>query len=628
MTDPQTASASTRSLQDAVLEALPFHDRRQYDEAERGFVATLDPCLIHAEDGTVVWDMERFAFLADEAPDTVNPSLWRSAQLTSKHGLFTVADRVHQVRGFDLSNMSIVEGETGYIVIDPLVTAEAAGAAMDLVRTHLGDKPVTAVIYTHSHVDHFGGVKGVLSPEDAAERSVPVVAPADFTGHAISENVYAGNAMNRRANFMYGMGLPSGPQGVVGSGLGPATSVGTVTLIPPTHSISSTGAEITLDGVRTVFQVTPGAEAPSDMNVFFPGLRALNLADNVVQCMHNLYTPRGAQVRDAIAWSTYIQEVIEMFGADTEVIFAGHQWPVWGQERCLELLRMQRDLYRYLHDEVLRLANQGYTIHEIPEVIELPEALGTFWSNRGYYGTLSHNCKAIYQRYLGYFDGNPANLDPHPPVEAGKRYVALAGGMDALLTTARAAYEEGDYRWVAELVNHAVFADPDHAEARALQADALEQLGYQAESAVWRNFYLTGALELREGTPPTGVKIDAGELIGAMSIDMMISFLAIRIDGPRAAEHPMTVNLTITDTSQELSLELSNGALVPMAGHDATPDVSAQLDRATFAGLAVGAVTVDQLTDEQIHIEGESSLLATLFGLGVPFDPKFPIVTP
>jgi alkyl sulfatase BDS1-like metallo-beta-lactamase superfamily hydrolase len=627
-TSARPASEATRNAQRAVHDALPFHDRRQYDEASRGFVASLDPCIVSNAEGGTAWDMEQFHYLAAEAPDTVNPSLWRNAQLSSEHGLFQVADGIYQIRGFDISNMSVVVGETGYVVIDPLVSAEVAKAGMDVVREHLGDRPVTGVIYSHSHVDHFGGVKGVLSAEDAAARNVPIVAPEDFLGHAISENIYAGNAMSRRAAFMYGMRLPRDGQGLVTTGLGPATSLGGVTLLAPTHHIGKTGEELVIDGVRIVFQVTPDAEAPSDMNFYFPEQRALCLADNVVHTMHNLYTLRGAQVRDAIGWSEYLNEILEMFGDEAEVVFLGHQWPVWGNERCVELLRMQRDLYRFIHDETLRLANQGHTLHEIPEIIEVPEALATYWSNRGYYGTLSHNCKAVYQKYLGYFDGNPAHLDPHPPVEAARRYVDALGGVDALLATARASYDAGDYRWVVELVNHAVFAEPDHRGARELQADALEQLGYQAESATWRNFYLVGAMELRQGTPPPGVQPVTPDMLTAMTVEMIISYLAIRIVGPRAAEHPMVLNVTVSDTGDRLALELSNGALVPTHGrHVGDAHAGVTLDRTTLAMLALGAVTPDQVAD-RLQVEGDATRVATLFGLCDGFDRSFPIVTP
>lgn len=631
MTDTTTttlpATATTRAAQEEVRGSLPFADLRNVEEADRGFIGTLDPCRITDAEGRVVWEMESFTFLEDEAPDTVNPSLWRNARLSARHGLFEVVDGVYQVRGFDLSNMTVVLGDTGYIVIDPLLSAETAAAGMALVREHLGDRPVTGVVYTHSHVDHFGGVKGVVSAEDAAARGIPIVAPADFLSHAVSENVFAGNAMSRRAAFMYGGQLDRDPRGLVTTGLGPAISAGSLTLIPPTHSVTRTGETLEIDGVALEFQVTHGAEAPSDMNVFLPAHRALCLADNIVHTMHNLYTLRGAQVRDAIAWSEYLDEVIDLYLDRTDALFVSHQWPAWGRDRCLELLTMQRDLYRYVHDETLRLANAGHTIDEIPELIELPRTLGEFWSNRGYYGTLKHNAKAVYQKYLGYFDGNPANLDPHDPASAAVRYVEFMGGVDALLEKARVSFDEGDYRWVAEVVGHAVFADPTSREARELQAAAFEQLGYQAESAVWRNFYLCGARELRLGTPPPGTQSVTPDIIGAMTLEMMLSYLGIRLIGPQAAQHPMVLNIEVGES--RAAIEISNGCLVPQLGRrreDAAASITVQ--HGAFAMLALGAAMPADLPEGAISIDGDAGLLDTLLGLCDRFDPSFAIVTP
>ncbi|MFG2926357.1 alkyl/aryl-sulfatase [Streptomyces sp. NPDC048305] len=628
-TERTTATAATRAARVASSAGLDFADRGQYEDAARGFLGTIDPCVIHDADGEVVWDLRKFDFLSGAAPDTVHPSLWRNAQLNSGHGLFEVTDRLYQVRGFDMANMSVVVGDSGYLVIDPLTTVEPARAALDLVREHLGDRPVTAVVYTHSHADHFGGAKGVLITEEAAEREVPVIAPAGFLEHAVSENVYAGNAMNRRAAFMYGMHLPDDERGQLGTGLGHAPSRGRVTLLAPDRTVTTTGQELVVDGVRMVFQLVSGTESPADMNIHFPDLNALCMADNLVHSMHNLYTPRGAEVRDGRAWSDHLNESIELFGAGTDVIFLGHQWPVWGREACADALRAHRDLYRYVHDEVLRLANQGHTIHEIPDLVELPEALAHHWSSRGYYGTLSNNCKAVHQKYLGYFDGNPARLDPHPPAEAARRYVDLAGGIDRLLERARAAYDEGDYRWVAELVDHAVFAEPGHAAARELQAAALEQLGYQAESAVSRNFYLSGAHELRHGTPPPSVQVGTADVAAALTTRMILDALAIRIVGPRAAGHPMTVNLTVTDTGERAVIELSNGALVPTHGrHRPDADAGLSVDKATLALLALGGAPVEALSGGGAVVEGDKDAVAALFSLGEPFDPSFPVVTP
>ncbi|MFJ9179310.1 alkyl/aryl-sulfatase [Streptomyces sp. NPDC102360] len=628
-TERNAATEATRAAHTASVTGLDFADRRQYEDAARGFIGTIDPCVIHDADGRVVWDLRKFDFLHGEAPGTVHPSLWRNAQLNSGHGLFEVTERLYQVRGFDMANMTVVAGDTGYLVIDPLMTAEPARAALDLVRRHLGDRPVTAVIYTHSHADHFGGAKGVLTAEEAAERNVPVIAPAGFLEHAVSENVFAGNAMTRRAAYMYGMHLSDDDRGQLGTGLGHAPSQGRVTLLAPTRAVDTTGQELVVDGVRMVFQLMSGAESPADMNIHFPDLKALNMADNLVHSMHNLYTPRGAQVRDGLAWSEYLNESVELFGAETDVIFLGHQWPVWGREACAEALRAHRDLYRYLHDEVLRLANQGHTLHEIPDLVELPEALARHWSSRGYYGALGNNCRAVYQKYLGHFDGNPAHLEPYAPAESARRYVALAGGIDRLLEQARAAYDDGDYRWVAELVNHAVFAEPAHTGARELQAAALEQLGYQAESAVWRNFYLSGAHELRHGTPPPAVQVGTPDVAAALTTRMILDALAIRIVGPTAARHPMTVNLTVTDTGEQAVVELSNGALVPTYGrHRSDADAQLAVEKQVLAALALGGVELDALPGGRAEVEGDRAAVATLFSLGEPFDPSFPIVTP
>ena len=399
--------------------------------------------------------------------------------------------------------MAVIEGDEGIVVIDPLVSAEAAAAALALYREHRGERPVTGLLYTHSHVDHFGGARGIVGEEEIAARGIPVIAPAGFLHHAVSENVFAGTAMGRRAGYMFGALLDRGPDGQVGAGLGMTTSLGTLTLIPPNLEVTETGQEEVVDGVRMTFQLTPGTEAPAEMHIHFPEARALCIADNVARSMHNILTPRGALVRDPRVWAHYLDEAIELFAADTDVLFSGHHWPAWGGERILELLEKHRDLYSYLHDQTLRLLNRGLTGPEIAEEIELPPSLASEWHCREYYGSVSHNVKAIYQRYMGWFDGNPAHLWEHPPVEGARRYVEFMGGAGAVLEKARESFEAGDYRWVAEVLGHVVFADPGNEEARRLQADALEQLGYGAENATWRNFFLMGAKELREGVSGT-----------------------------------------------------------------------------------------------------------------------------
>jgi alkyl sulfatase BDS1-like metallo-beta-lactamase superfamily hydrolase len=600
---------------------LPFQDRTDFENAERGLVDALDPCVVKAADGRVVWDLEAYSYLDGEAPDTVNPSLWRQAQLCAKHGLFAVTDGIYQVRGMDISNMTIIEGDAGVIVIDPLISAETAAASLALYRKNRGNRPVTGVIYTHSHADHFGGVKGVL-PDGAGE--VPILAPQGFLEHAVAENVYAGGAMNRRATYMYGAILDPGPAGQVGVGLGIATSDGTLGLIPPTVDITRTGQEETIDGVRTVFQVTPGTEAPAEMNFYFPSRRALCMAENATHNLHNLLTLRGALVRDPREWSRYLNEAMELFGAGTDVAFASHHWPTWGTGNVTRFLSEQRDLYAYLHDQTLRMLNNCATGMEIAEDIQLPPALESAWHARGYYGSVSHNVKAIYQRYLGWFDGNPSSLWQHPPQAAATRYVDVIGGQQAVLDKARGYAEAGDRRFAAELLKHAVFADPADSAAREALADVYQQLGYGAENATWRSFYLTGALELRGGVkaPPIG---DLGaSMAGALTVGQLFDTLAIRIDGPRAASEALTIDWHLTDLKTSVRLELSNGALIQTVDpkSQAPADLTLTLTKAQLLGL-LGGHGLDG-----IEHSGDPGALGRLMALLDAPDPAFPVVTP
>ena len=618
------ATGYTKAAQEAVLRdrGLDWDDRQDFEDASRGLIAQFASPTVTGAGGDVVWDLASYAFLEpEESPATVNPSLWRQARLNMLHGLFKVTDRVYQVRGMDLSVVSFIEGDTGWIVIDPLISAEVAAAALELVNANVARRPVVAVIYTHSHIDHWGGVKGVTTVEDVEAGRCAIIAPEGFLEAAVSENVYAGNAMVRRATYMYGTLLPRDEKGQVDAGLGKVTSVGRVTLIPPTHVVTRTGETLTVDGVEVEFQLTPGTEAPAEMNFYFPQFRALCMAENCTHTLHNLYTLRGAQVRDAHAWSLYMNESIERYAAKTDVIFASHHWPCWGTERCRELLESQRDMYRYLHDQTLHLANQGLTSLEIAEALTLPPRLDRAWHNRGYYGSISHDVKAIYQRYLGFFDGNPANLEPLPPVESGKGYVELAGGAGALLARAREAFERGEYRWAAQLVNHLVFADPDNAEARELEADAFEQLGYQAESATWRNFYLTGAQELRGGIV-RGVTPDTAnpDVVGAMDVAMLLDYLAIRLSGERAAGADVRITLVLTDLDERYALEVANGVLNHTQGRDAAGEqLRITTTHAALLGLLAGG---------EAALEGDPAKLAELVALLDEFEFWFPIVTP
>lgn len=599
---------------------LDYEDRTDFDNAERGFIATLDPLRITTADGRVAFDTTGYGYLDGDCPDTVHPSLFRQAQLCLKNGLFQVTEGIYQIRGFDISNMTLVEGERGVIVIDPLISAECAAAGLALYREHRGERPVTAMIYTHSHGDHFGGGPGVL-PDGAGD--VPILAPAGFMAEAVSENVYAGTAMTRRADYMYGVTLGVGPEGQASAGLGIQTSHGTFGLIPPNRDITHTGQQETLDGVRVVFQITPGTEAPAEMNFHFPDHRALCVAENATHNLHNLLTLRGALVRDPRVWSRYLDEAIELFGADSDVAFASHHWPTWGADKLVEFLSQQRDLYIYLHDQTLRLLNQGHTGVEIAEEFSLPPALENAWHARGYYGSVSHNVKAIYQRYLGWFDGHPSSLWQHPPQALATRYVDTIGGIDTVLDKARAYSDSGDLRFAAELLKHAVFADQDNADAREALAQVYTRLGHGAENSTWRGFYLTGARELRHGvtSPPLG--LGAG-MAAALSVEQLFDTLAIRLDGPRAAGEHFRIEWRFTDLDTIIRLTLSNGALIrtPNPRSTEAADLTLTLTKPQLLGLLGGKGL------EGITHTGHPEVLQRLLGLLDDPNPAFPIVTP
>jgi len=625
---PATAITARRNREAAAT--LPFADEEDFAEATRGLVASFEPAAVTGAAGNQVWDLESYDFLAGEAPDTVHPSLWRQSKLNRVAGLFEIAPGFYQLRGFDLSNMHVVEGERGIVVIDPLISAETAAAALALYRRHRGERPVTGLIYTHSHIDHFGGAKGIVSPEEVEERAIPVLAPAEFLHHAISENVYAGTAMGRRAGYMYGAKLGRGPDGQVGSGLGQTTSLGTVTLIPPNLDVTRTGQEETIDGVRIVFQLTPGTEAPAEMNFHFPDQRVLCIAENATRTMHNILTPRGALVRDPHVWAHYLDEAIELFGEDSDALFAVHHWPLWGGERIVDYLKKQRDLYAYLHDQTLRLLNQGLTGPEIAEALELPPSLAREWHCRGYYGSVSHNAKGIYQRYMGWFDGNPAHLWQHPPVESARRHVEFMGGAEAILERARRSFEQGDYRWVVEVVNHVVFAEPGNEAARELQADALEQLGYGCENAVWRNFFLMGALELREGIVGTPTDSAAPDILAQLSVGQILDAMAIRLDGPRAWDVRLTINWEVTDPDEKHLIEVENGVLNHRPDrHRPEADATLIVERqALNEMLAKTADLAELAASGRLRVEGDGEKLGLLLGLLDEPDPGFAIVTP
>jgi alkyl sulfatase BDS1-like metallo-beta-lactamase superfamily hydrolase len=617
-------TASTESAHRELSMTLPFGDTADFDDAARGFLGSWEPGVVRAAGGRAVWESDSYAFLTGEAPATVNPSLWRQSTLVAKQGLFEVVEGIYQVRGLDLSNMTIVEGDTGLIVIDPLISTETAAAALALYREHRGDRPVVAVIYTHSHVDHFGGVFGVATQDDVDAGKVQVIAPEGFTQHAVEENVYAGTAMARRAGYMYGAALARGPQGQVGAGLGQTTSTGEIGLIVPTRDITTTGETLTVDGVEIEFQMAPGTEAPAEMHFYFPRYRALCMAENATHTLHNLLTLRGALVRDPHVWSQYLTEAIETFGARTDVAFASHHWPTWGRERVVSFLSTQRDLYAYLHDQTLRLLNQGFTGVEIAEMIELPPALTDSWSTHGYYGSVSHNVKAIYQRYMGWFDGNPARLWPYPPAELATRYVGALGGIDRVVELAQAAFDSGDYRWAATLLDHAIFTDSDHGAARELYADTLEQLGYGAENGTWRNFFLSGTTELREGNFGTPAVTAAPAIVAQLTPAQLFDSLAISVNGPRAWDLDLSLDVTFTDIDTNYRLTLHNGVLVHRERPaDNTADMTLTLTTSRMLGLLGG-----DTSSPGADIAGDGKVLESLLDVLERGNPSFNIMTP
>ncbi|QEN16657.1 alkyl/aryl-sulfatase [Mycolicibacterium sp. ELW1] len=623
---PKPPSAVIEAAHAEHLESLPFEDTADFDAADRGFIAALTPCVVHAADGRVVWDNDAYGFLDGDAPTSVHPSLWRQSILAAKQGLYEVVEGIYQVRGLDLSNISFIEGDTGIVVIDPLVSTETAAAALALYRAHRGDRPVVAVIYTHSHVDHFGGVLGVTTQADVDAGKVAVLAPEGFTEHAVQENVYAGTAMARRAGYMYGAVLARGPQGQVGCGLGQTPSTGEVAIIVPTIDIKTTGEKHTIDGIEIEFQMAPGTEAPAEMHFYFPKFRALCMAENATHNLHNLLTLRGALVRDPHGWSGYLTEAIETFADRTDVVFASHHWPTWGQDNIVEFLSLQRDLYAYLHDQTLRQLNQGYTGIEIAEGFQMPPALHKAWHAHGYYGSVSHNVKAVYQRYMGWFDGNPARLWAHPPEAIGPRYVEAMGGADRVVELARAAAESGDYRWAATLLDHVIFTDEQHAGARELYADTLEQLAYGAECATWRNFFLSGATELRDGNFGTPTQSSSSTLLAQLTPEQMFDVLAISVNGPRAWDLDIALDVTFADLDANYRLTLRNGVLVYRQWPADESTATATIRLATKLRLLAAAA--GDFTSPGLETTGEAEALQKFLGALDQPDPSFNIITP
>ena len=623
-TDPP--SRHTIDKQRAVQDALPFSDREDYDFAARGFLGTRGDPVIRTADGRVAYDLSQQEFAKGPAPATVNPSLWRQAELLSKHGLFQVTDRVYQVRGFDLANVTFIKGDSGWIVIDPLTSIETARAAYDLVTEKLGKRPVSAIVFTHSHGDHFGGGGGLVP---VAVDKVPILAPAGFFEAAISENIIAGPAMGRRAQYHLGTKLGQGPEGVVSIGIGPSISTGTTSLLKPTREISESGSELTIDGVRMRFQVTPNTEAPAEMNIGFPDWNVIDLAENANATQHNVLTPRGAQIRNARAWADGLTQAMALV-PDAEVMITSHAWPRFGHDRVVEFVGLHRDMYAFLHDQTVRLMNQGMTGDEIAATLTLPPALAKRWYDRPYYGSLSFNSRAVYQYYMGFFDGNPVHLAPLPATEGGRRYVEAIGGAARVRALAQTAYDAGDYAWAAELLNRAVFADPGDISAKALLARCYDQLAWQSETSLWRNFYRTGALELREGVAPPQGGGSFLALLSRLPTASIFDVMATRLDPAKLGDARVHLALVFPDRGETLDLTIANGVLVHRPGTPQSPvDATLTVDRADFlAALGGGTPIAERIKAGTARIQGDATALARLPTWFDAPDPSFAIVTP
>jgi len=624
------ASSSTMAANAAVGKSLPLDDRQDFEDATRGLIASQQPLQVTSAGGKTLWNMDDYAFIEGDAPGSVNPSLWRQAKLNNINGLFEVTKGIYQLRGFDLANISLIQGKSGWILVDPLTTAPTARNALAFAREQLGEQRISAIIFTHSHIDHFGGIAGVLN--DAERQGVQVIAPQGFMEEASSENILAGPAMQRRAQYMYGSRLPRSVTGHVDTGLGKQPPFGgDIGILEPTEIIGKTGQTLDVDGLEIIFQYTPASEAPAEMTFYIPQYKAFCGAEVVSHTMHNLYTLRGAKVRDALKWSGYIDEAIGLFGQDAEVYFASHHWPIWGKERINSFLKSQRDTYKFIHDQTLRMANSGATPKEIAEELKLPSTLEKNFSNRGYYGTLSHNSKAVYQAYFGWYDGNPANLDPLPPAEAGAAYVEAIGGADKLLQIAQQSFDKGQYRWTAELLNHLVFAQPESKPARELLARSYEQLGYQAESGPWRDVYLSGAYELRNGPPSETVSLtEVADLLEETPLPLFFASMAASLNGPRADGKHLLLNFNFTDLQENHVLEVENAVLhhriaTPVAGADATVNLTKPL----FLQLVTGSAGLkDTLFSDDLNIEGSRLSLLEFFKLLDKPQGNFNIIEP
>ena len=625
---PKPASPPTIAAQRAVSAALPAEDGRDAEFAARGFIASRADPLIRAADGRAVWNLGSYDFVAGAAPETVNPSLWRHIGLLRRHGLFKVAEGVWQVRGFDVSNMTVVRGNTGWILIDPLTNKETAAAALELVNQQLGPRPVSAVIYSHSHADHFGGVRGVASEADVVAGKVAIIAPAQFIEESASENIMAGGAMGRRANYQFGAGLVPGVQGQIGSGIGTGVASGEITLIAPTDTITRTGEKRLIDGVNLEFQMVSGSEAPSELNVYIVPTRTFLSAEMSTCSLHNILTPRGAKVRDTRAWAGYLDEAVQLYGARSEVMISSHCWPRFGGGEVASALAAQRDNYRYLHDQTIRLMNRGETAVEIAEAVKQPPALAKDWFNHGYYGTYSHNSKAVYQFYLGWYDAVPANLNPHPPAQRAQRYIAALGGARKAITLAKKAMAAGDYRWSSDLLNQLVFAEPGNAQARALLADSYEQQGYQAESAIWRNQFLSAARDLRQGGPTRASSTQSSDMISAIPTQTLLDSVSTRFDPAKLNGRQLAINLVLPERQESAGIEVGKTTMIGRMSPLTRPDATITGPRRLLLGLVFLKLPLAQLEAAGLKVEGDRSAVEAWANSLDPMPGSFNIAEP
>ena len=623
--EPKPASKYTAQMNSAVYSLLDFDDKQESEFAVRGLIDAPETLELTDEEGKVIWSQAAYSFLDDyeQAPDTVNPSLWENTKNNHAYGLFEVCDGIYQVRGYDMANLTVIKGNTGWIVFDPLMSEECTRAAMQLIDKNLGSYPIKAVIISHPHVDHFGGILGVMSAEERADADlplekqisggkIPIIVPEGFAEHAIAENVYAGKAMGRRANYQYGVLLEPGVTGKLAQGIGMGQSVGTVSYLAPTYEIKKTGEVITVDGIEMEFQMTPGTEAPAEMNTWFPKFKALWVAENCTGTLHNLYTLRGAQVRDGAAWASYITEAIARYGKSAEITFQSHNWPHWGNDVINNYMVNTAAVYKFINDQTLTYINQGYTSDEISSMIKLPDKLAKVWYTRQYYGTVAHNSKAVYQKYMGWYDANPVNLNPLAPSDSAKKWVEYLGDVDRVLRMAKKDYEAGEYQWVAEVTNTIVFAEPKNEDARLLCADALEQLGYQAESGPWRNAYLTAALELRNGNSAQTAKAakNTGAMVREMTASMMFDYMGILLDKQALADYDFTVNVSLPDVNQQYMLQIKNGVVLV---YEDTLSDKADVSVTCPKNALFYIITNDQENmAKTLKVEGNTKLLALL----------------